>query len=547
MKRVQHHLDMPAGGRDDAGFTLIEILVALIILSLAIVATVGAMATLSSTSGLTRLNANVNATARSTTETLLATSYSSCTTSGFPGAYQNAIPAPTITDPAANPPQKATIVAITDATGATTLWTPGGGVTCSLPNHPDPGTQLIKIQVATQDGSVTGTYWVVKSGAPRSASQTVPTVTTQPTTASQTVNSSNTDTITVTGTGTTTPTGTVHFYVCGPDASAQDCTLSSDNLTDLGTVNLPTCNGCTSVTATSSGYTATSAGTYCFLGAYQGDGNYQATSDGTSANECYSVSASAVQKLLLLATSGDKQLQLQGGHSLLTVTGTLMVDSTANGAVNLGAPLDLTATGGYGTAGTAATTCSGAGCTGITWTKTATVTDPLQLPAPSVPQNNGSCTHSGTVTTCTPGLYTKDPAVKGPALCPPGTTSVVLQSGTFVFQAGLTVQCNVSVTGSGVLLYVSGGAMQLDSTASVSLSPLSTTGTYANVAVFMSAADTQQLQLWTGTLASGITGIVYGPSTPVIVNNGGAGILSLKQVIASTFVLADHATVAITG
>src|SRR5581483_6326788 len=170
------------------------------------------------------------------------------------------------------------------------------GVTCSLPNHPDPGTQLIKIQVATQDGSVTGTYWVVKSGAPRSASQAVPTVTTHPTTSSQTVNSSNTDTITVTGTGTTTPTGAVHFYVCGPDASAQDCTLNSANLTDLGTVNLPTCNGCSSVSATSGGYTATSTGTYCLLGAYQGDGNYQAASDGTAANECYTVSASAVQK-----------------------------------------------------------------------------------------------------------------------------------------------------------------------------------------------------------------------------------------------------------
>lgn len=537
---------MPAGGRDDAGFTLIEILVALIILSLAIVATVGAMATLSSTSGLARLNANVDATARTTTETLLATPYSSCTTSGFPGAYQSAIPAPTISDPAANPPQKATIVAITDASGATTLWTPGGGVTCSLPSHPDPGTQLIKIQVATQDGSVIGTYWVVKSGAPRSASQPVPTVTTHPTTASQTVNSSNTDTITVTGTGTTTPTGTVHFYVCGPDASAQDCTLSSANRTDLGTVTLPTCNGCTSVSATSSGYTATSAGTYCFLGAYQGDGNYQAASDGTASNECYSVSASAVQKLLLLATSGTNQLQLQGGHSVLTVTGPLMVDSTTNGAVSLGAPLDLTATG-YNTAGTAASTCSGAGCAGITWTKTATVADPLQLPAPSAPQNNGTCTHSGTVTTCTPGLYTTDPAVKGAALCPAGTTSVVFQGGTYVFQAGLTVQCNVSVTGSGVLFYVSGGAVQFNTTGSLSLSPLSSTGTYADVAIFVDANDTQPLQLWTGTLASGVSGIIYGPRTPLKVNSGGAGVLSLKQVITSTFVQVDHTTVAITG
>ncbi len=42
-------------------------------------------------------------------------------------------------------------------------------------------------------------------------------------------------------------------------------------------------------TTTSPAYTPTATGTYCFLGVYSGDGNYQGVSDGSTSSECFTV------------------------------------------------------------------------------------------------------------------------------------------------------------------------------------------------------------------------------------------------------------------
>ncbi len=42
-------------------------------------------------------------------------------------------------------------------------------------------------------------------------------------------------------------------------------------------------------TTTSPAYTPTATGTYCFLGVYSGDGNYQGGSDGSTSSECFTV------------------------------------------------------------------------------------------------------------------------------------------------------------------------------------------------------------------------------------------------------------------
>ena len=110
------------------------------------------------------------------------------------------------------------------------------------------------------------------------------TVTTAPANGSVVLGASDADTATVTGVGGVTPTGGVTFYVCGPFTAATACTTSG---TKLGTVALAGSGN--TATATGPSFTATSTGTYCFLGVYSGDGNYAGGSDGSTTRECFTV------------------------------------------------------------------------------------------------------------------------------------------------------------------------------------------------------------------------------------------------------------------
>lgn len=109
------------------------------------------------------------------------------------------------------------------------------------------------------------------------------TTSSSPTSSSIALGGSNTDTVTVTGSSAGgTPTGAVDFSVCGPGASS--C-ASGGSL--VGSAIL---NG--SGQATSRLFTPGSAGEYCFRADYQGDGNYQASSDGLG-RECFTVGRGA--------------------------------------------------------------------------------------------------------------------------------------------------------------------------------------------------------------------------------------------------------------
>ncbi|HUD16146.1 MAG TPA: hypothetical protein VMQ59_02740, partial [Acidimicrobiales bacterium] len=135
--------------------------------------------------------------------------------------------------------------------------------------------------VSASDGSTSDECFSVGAGTP--------TVTTKATTASITLGSSDTDTAKVTGAGGVTPTGSVHFYECA--GATNPCTAASaaNGGTDLGTA---TASGSGDVaTATSAPFTASSTGAYCFLGVYSGDGHYLSASDGSTTDECFTVTA----------------------------------------------------------------------------------------------------------------------------------------------------------------------------------------------------------------------------------------------------------------
>ena len=113
-----------------------------------------------------------------------------------------------------------------------------------------------------------------------SSNQTAPTDTTI------LLGQADTDLSTVTGnTAGGSPTGTVTYYACGPTSSGTSCT-SKANQVGLPVTLSPAANH--TATATSSPFTPSAVGYWCFAGYYSGDSNYKASSD-TSVDECVNV------------------------------------------------------------------------------------------------------------------------------------------------------------------------------------------------------------------------------------------------------------------
>ena len=100
-----------------------------------------------------------------------------------------------------------------------------------------------------------------------------------------------TDTATVTGNATGgAPTGTVTFLVCGPAASPSQC----GGGTQLGAPQALSVSSGDSSSATSTSFTPTAAGSYCFAALYRPDGtaNYTSSTDlggPDQADECFVV------------------------------------------------------------------------------------------------------------------------------------------------------------------------------------------------------------------------------------------------------------------
>ncbi len=142
-----------------------------------------------------------------------------------------------------------------------------------------------------------GTYIVGTTGVPASLVPVAATgcaeVTTTPVSATVSEGSSDADDVTVTGQDGFTPTGPVHFYVC-PVASSP-CTSTSVGVTNLGNITLtPSSTSVDVATATSSSFSTTSPGTYCFLGSYTGNPHYSVSSDGSTADECFTVTGNSL-------------------------------------------------------------------------------------------------------------------------------------------------------------------------------------------------------------------------------------------------------------
>jgi hypothetical protein len=94
------------------------------------------------------------------------------------------------------------------------------------------------------------------------------------------------------------------------------------------------------------------------------------------------------------------------------------------------------------------------------------------------------------------------------------SSSCTLASGVYILQAGLNITAGtVTNAAGGVLLYMTGGSFSVSSTASVTLSAM-TSGTYSGLAAWQAAADTSTIT-FSNSGALSFTGALYAPKALV--------------------------------
>jgi hypothetical protein len=178
------------------------------------------------------------------------------------------------------------------------------------------------------------------------------------------VGAQNVDVATITGTsGGGSPTGTVSFYVCGPLTSAAGCPTGGQAVGSPITVTAGAGN---TAGATSSGFTPTAPGTWCFRADYSGDGNYVGSSDASPA-ECFTVtqassgvSSSPQRATVAVGGQNTDTAKVAGNSGGGSPTGTVTFYAcgpltSAGGCVSGGQPVGspITLTGGTGNTATA--------------------------------------------------------------------------------------------------------------------------------------------------------------------------------------------------
>jgi type II secretory pathway pseudopilin PulG len=131
--------------------TLIEILIAMVVLALGVVAVLSALTVLAASSFIANERADVGAALRSASEAVKGANYVSCkaTPKASYTAAAATVPLPTFNKKAAV--KTPTVVAVTKGTGASLVACPS-----------DPGLQRVELQVTSQDGKTNEHLWVVK-------------------------------------------------------------------------------------------------------------------------------------------------------------------------------------------------------------------------------------------------------------------------------------------------------------------------------------------------------------------------------------------------
>ena len=150
----------------EAGFTLIETLIALTIVSFLVIGAVTGMATLSMTSTTNRELAAAGAVVRRAAEAVRGDTYVACNSGSFgANAYPLGMPSQASALPenvGANRVQLPFVARITTFDGQTTLWSPQNGVqNCTSGNYG--AIQVVQVEDDSAGGNVKQTINVVKA------------------------------------------------------------------------------------------------------------------------------------------------------------------------------------------------------------------------------------------------------------------------------------------------------------------------------------------------------------------------------------------------
>lgn len=137
---------LPLSPEGESGLTLIELLITVLILGLAIVAILGGMVTMLSTSGLHRRQADVGSVVENAAEAVKSAAYASCATS--------------YVTPASSQGDVNQALA---GTGSLHIRYWNGTAFVSTCPTPDQGLQMVPVTATSTDGSVTQTIYVVKA------------------------------------------------------------------------------------------------------------------------------------------------------------------------------------------------------------------------------------------------------------------------------------------------------------------------------------------------------------------------------------------------
>jgi Flp pilus assembly protein TadG len=136
-----------------------------------------------------------------------------------------------------------------------------------------------------------------------------------------------------------------------------------------------------------------------------------------------------------------------------------------------------------------------------------------------------------------PSFPSTSPVAAGTYASGPDHVTVTLSSGTFVFCNRWSANGQTNVTGTGVTIYVLGGA-NLNANATIGISA-PTTGPYAGIATWFGGTTGVQ---WAGGNSSSFSGTIYAP-TATVTMTGGSGIApSCARLIAKEIQLSGNAT-----
>jgi hypothetical protein len=219
----------------------------------------------------------------------------------------------------------------------------------------------------------------------------------------------------------------------------------------------------------------------------------------------------------VLSPTAPQAMELQGSFNLTAANCGIIIDSSNSDA------LDFTGSGGSLTAGSVTVVGGAGGKTGDSNTPITTgavpISDPLQIAGPT--PANGLCTSTSSVKTLTGTI----PPPAGGVVCYTNAkgvtmTNVLLGTGTYVFENGVTLGGSIATDTGGATIDVQGGSLAVNTGTVLSL-VAPTTGTYHDIALMEPASNTSPITIQKGDASGSITGIIYAPTADLFLQDSG--------------------------